>query len=123
MLIYALRINAGFSVSCALLILVFMDQLNLEIHLGTFYLYALSVVLILFSATLIAISLSPDWSIKAGLTIAIADLLWVIATFAFALVFSSGFSSTGWLLIALVNGFVLTFALVQFKGVYLFRQQ
>ena len=121
-LLDALRLNALFSATSALLMFAAADwiakQLGLE---NTFPVYLTAAFLLLFGlqlANLVRTATIRRWEILA---IIAGDIAWVVASIVLATLFFDQLTTTGLVLIDAVAVAVLFFAIRQYRGLRVFQ--
>lgn len=123
----ALLSNALFSGTSALLIALCYEDLILEIPLPEVYWMAISVALALFSGQLVMMAAvlikQSSWAqtqqglvLKLTPSVVIADIIWVVGSCSLLLMFADLMSVFGWVIITVVNVFVGSLALLQYRG-------
>jgi hypothetical protein len=109
-------LNAGFS--CVSGVVMAFDAPRISEWLGpradSIY-FALGIGLALFSCLLFAITMRPT-ALKV-LAVSIADVAWIVVTFATLIIFSEHFSSLGAVALTTVNAVVLGLAWLQYRSI------
>jgi hypothetical protein len=113
----ALKMNAIFSACCAMIMVIAADWVAVQLGLaGATHVYIVAAVLVLFVVQLTQLVRTrriQRWEITA---IIIADIAWVVASFALVIAYYERLTPAGLLLVDIVAVAVLVFAIQQMRG-------
>jgi hypothetical protein len=119
----SLLANAAFSGSSAMIIAFAHESLGHEIPLPSVYWLLIAAGLGMFAGQLLLMALtlmkpSPwqDLVVKLTPSVVIADVIWVLGSLTLAVVFADQISGLGFGIIAGINVFVGSLALLQYRG-------
>ena len=122
-LLRALRMNAVFSGASALAMLVAGGWIAAHLGLGSALpVYIVAGVLLLFTLQLLLIVRSREIRTWEIVSIIASDLAWVIASVVLVALFFEQLTATGLLLVDVVAVAVLAFAVMQIRGLRIYRR-
>ncbi len=113
----ALLINAGFSVLCALICLLFASSLAHIMGIAPWMLYTLGVGLLLFAADATFTATRPRINLMFAKLITGADVLWVVGSVVILIFFPGSLTFNGQLIVELVAIAVAVIATLQAVGI------